>query len=114
MSDDIVYINVNEGLKRVMNNTKLFCNLLTKFKAYTHVNEIETSIAEGDIEKARVAAHTLKGLAANLSLAELYKQIAELEMHLKEGKKDTAQLVLVKEIHTQTLLEADKVIAQYA
>jgi len=114
MADDVVYINTSEGLKRVMNNSKLFCTLLSKFKNDTHLSAIETSVAEGDAEKAQAAAHTLKGLAANLSLIELYKQIAEFESLLKTGNINTALLETVKNTHAQTLLEVDKVIAQYA
>ena len=114
MADDVVYINTGEGLKRVMNNTKLFCTLLSKFKNDTNLEKIETAVGNADMESAKNSTHTLKGLAANLSLTELFKQLQELELQLKDGNFDTGQLELVKNIHAQTLIEVDKVIAQYA
>jgi HPt (histidine-containing phosphotransfer) domain-containing protein len=112
MADDVVYINVEEGTKRVMNNTKLYVKLLTKFKADTSVNEIEAALTAGDMEKAQVAAHTLKGLAANLSLMELFKQSLELETQIKAKAVNPDKLGVVKDTYTQTLTEIDKVITQ--
>ena len=114
MADEIVYINVQEGLSRVMNNAKLFSNLLNKFKNYTHINDIEAALAEGDMEKAKNSAHTLKGLAANLSLIELYKQVLELETQFKSDVINNEQLEAVRNAFTLTLVEVEKVIAQYA
>ena len=114
MAEDVIYINVEEGLKRVMNNAKLFSNLLIKFKNYTHLNDIETALEQGDMESAKNSAHTLKGLAANLSLIELFKQVLELETQLKNGVVDKELLAVVKKVFDQTFIEIDKVIAQNA
>jgi len=114
MSDNVIYINLDEGFKRVMNNTKLFSKLLLKFKDDIHLNEIEASFKDGNNDKAKDAAHTLKGLAANLSLTELYKQVMELEAQIKAGNNNADQLALVKDVYAKTLIEADEVIAKYA
>ena len=111
---DVVYINIEEGLKRVMNNTKLFSRLLSKFKNETVLNEIDTAFSQGDLETAKNATHTLKGLAANLSLIELFNQVLELELQLKAGSFNADQMALVKDVYTQTITEADKVIEKYA
>lgn len=111
---DVVYINVDEGAKRVMNNTKLFVKLLGKFKEDQSLAQIESALSAGDTEAARNASHTLKGLAANLSLTELYKQVAELEGQIKAGSMNNDQITLVKNVYDQTIIEMDKVIAQYA
>ena len=114
MADDIVYINVEEGSKRVMNNLKLFVKLLTKFKDDTNFNSIKAFLADGDTEKAQISAHTLKGLTANLSLTELYKQCVELEAQIKARSVNPQQIEKVETVYDQTLIEVDKVIAQYA
>jgi len=114
MADDIVYINVEEGSKRVMNNTKLYVKLLTKFKDDKTFGEIETALASGDMETARTAAHTYKGLTANLSLTELYKKSMELEAHIKDGTYKEEYLETVKAAHGITITEIDKVLIQYA
>jgi HPt (histidine-containing phosphotransfer) domain-containing protein len=113
MATDVVYINVGDALKRVMNNSKLLSNLLKKFKNNTNLSEIDAALAEGNLEKARNASHTLKGIAANLSLAELYEQIQKLESQFKDGIVDNTQLAVVNDVFTQTSAEVDKVIVQY-
>jgi len=113
MSDNIVYINVDEGISRVMNNAKLFSKLLGKFKNDLSLSEIEAAFAQGALDNAKNSAHTLKGLAANLSLIELFKQVLELETQIKGGTMNTEQLAVVKNVYTQTLTEADKVIEKY-
>jgi len=108
-----VYVNVEEGLKRVMNNSKLLAKLFKKFKDDKNLNDIEAAFAANDTAKAQVSAHTLKGLSANLSLTELYKQVLELETQIKAGTLNADQLQVVKTTYSQTLVEVDKVIAQY-
>ena len=112
MADNAVYIDFADGVKRVMNNTKLYTKLLTKFKNDTRLDDLESAIAAGDMEKARNAAHTIKGLAANLSLAELFKQSLALETQIKGGAADSAQLDTVKTAFAKTLQEIDKVITE--
>jgi len=114
MADDIVYINVEDGCKRVMNNLKLFVKLLSKFKEDKNFEGICAFLAEGDMEKAQISAHTLKGLTANLSLTELYKQCVELESQIKARSVNPQQIEKVKTVYEQTLAEVDKVIAQNA
>jgi len=112
MADNAVYIDFADGLKRVVNNTKLYVKLLAKFRNENKLDGLEAAIKAGDMEKARNAAHTLKGVAANLSLTELYKQSLALETQIKGGAADPAQLNTVKTVFTRTLQEIDKVIAE--
>ena len=112
MADEVVYVNFGEGVKRVMNNTKLYVKLLTKFKTDTNLDDLEAAIGAEDWEKAQAAAHTIKGLAANLSLAELQKQSLELEIQIKAKAVNPGQLEILNAAFAQTLQEVDKVIAQ--
>jgi HPt (histidine-containing phosphotransfer) domain-containing protein len=112
MADDVVYIDFADGIKRVMNNTKLYVKLLTKFKTDTKLDNLLTAITTGNMEKARGEAHTLKGLSANLSLTELNKQSLALETQIKAGAADPAQVNMVKSTFARTLQEIDKVIAE--
>jgi len=112
MADNTVYIDFADGVKRVMNNTKLYVKFLTKFKNETRLDDLEAAFAAKDMEKARNAAHTLKGLSANLSLMELNKQSLALETQIKAGTADPAQLDTVKTAFAQTLREIDKVISE--
>jgi HPt (histidine-containing phosphotransfer) domain-containing protein len=112
MADDAVYIDFDDGVKRVMNNTKLYVKLLTKFRNDTRLDDLEAAIAAGDMEKAKSAAHTIKGLAANLSLMELFKQSLALETQIKAGAADPVQLDTVKTAFAKTLQEIGKVITE--
>jgi HPt (histidine-containing phosphotransfer) domain-containing protein len=112
MADEVVYIDKEDGLKRVMNNSRLYVKLLAKFKTETNLDELTAALASGNMENARVQAHTIKGLAANLSLSELFKQILELETQIKAGSADAGQIEKVKTVFAETLKEVDKVIAQ--
>jgi len=114
MADEIVYVDINEGSKRVMNNIKLYVKLLGKFKADTNLADLEAALAAGDLPKAQNCAHTLKGLSANLSLIELFKQSLELETQIKAGAASPEQTAKVKDVYAKTMEEVDKVIAQNA
>lgn len=110
---DVIYINVGEGINRVMNNTKLYCNLLKKFKNNESLKEIDDALADENMEIAQNSAHTLKGLAANLSLTELRKQTSELELQLKAGDLKADQLAILKDVYNKTIIEIDRVLDQY-
>jgi HPt (histidine-containing phosphotransfer) domain-containing protein len=112
MADEVIYVNFDEGVKRVMNNTKLYVKLLTKFKTDTRLDDIETALAAGEMEKAQTAVHTVKGVAANLSLSELFKQSLELETQIKAKAVNPNQLETLKTVFSTTLQEVEKVIAQ--
>ena len=112
MADNLVYVDIAEGTKRVMNNTKLYVKLLTKFKDGTSLNELNSALSAGDMEKAQNEAHTLKGVAANLSLTELFKQCLELESQIKAKSVDPVQTDAVNTVFSATIAEVDKVIAE--
>ena len=111
MAENVVYVDFAEGVKRVMNNAKLYVKLLTKFKTDTNTDDLSAALAAGDLEKAQVLAHTIKGIAANLSLTELFKQVLELENQIKAKTVDPNQFETVKTVFGDTILEVDKVIA---
>ena len=112
MANDAAYVNVAEGSARVMSNMKLYVKLLTKFRTDNNLGDLEASIAAGDMAKAQNAAHTIKGVAANLALSELFKQCLELETQIKNGAVNPAQLETVKTVFAATLREIDKVTAE--
>jgi len=114
MADNKVYMDYAEGLKRMMNNAAFYAKMLTKFKANNTLNDIEANLNAGDMEKAQVACHTLKGTAGNLSLIELHLQSLELETQIKARSVKPEQFSILKETYNNTLPEIDKVIAQNA
>jgi HPt (histidine-containing phosphotransfer) domain-containing protein len=114
MAEEKVYINAEEGMKRVMNNGKLYARLLEKFKTDGSMANLEAQVSAGDMEKAQIAAHTLKGLAANLSLTELFERTRDLETQIKERALPEDALDVIRSVYAETLKKADEVIAIYA
>ena len=110
---DVVYINEEDGKKRVMNNSKLYAKLLTKFKADTNLTDLVTFAGVQDWEKAQAAAHTIKGIAANLSLTELFNQSLDLETQIKGKSLNPESLENLKTCYAETLIAVEKVIAKY-
>jgi HPt (histidine-containing phosphotransfer) domain-containing protein len=106
------FLDFEDGLKRVMNNKPFFIKMLGKFKDDPNIKKLEDAIAANDYEKAQIAAHTLKGLAGNLSLTELFKQSREIETQIKAKSVNPDQLGILKDVYTQTLAEVDKVITE--
>jgi len=111
---DIIYINEEEGKKRVMNNGKLYARLLTKFKTDTNLNDLVAFAGAQDWEKAQGAAHTIKGIAANLSLTELFNQSLDVETQLKGKSLKPESLELLKNCFTDTLIHVEEVILKNA
>ena len=111
---DIVYINEEEGKKRVMNNAKLYTKLLTKFKDGTNLDDLITFAEAQDWEKAQAAAHTIKGIAANLSLIELFNQSLGVETQIKGKSLKNESLENLKACFAETLVQVEKVIIQNA
>jgi HPt (histidine-containing phosphotransfer) domain-containing protein len=111
--NEVVYIDFDEGVKRVVNNTALYVKLLIKFKADINLEDIGTGLDAGDYEKARVSAHTIKGIAANLSLTELFEKIRDLEFQIQEKALRPGALDTVKTVYAETVKEIDGVIKKY-
>ena len=96
----------------MIQRAKIYVNLLTKFKNDTKLDDLEAALGSADLEQARSEAHKIKGIAANLSLTELYKQSLEFETQIKAGAVEPGKLETVKAVFTQTLQEIERVIAQ--
>ena len=113
MAEPIVYIDPADGLKRVMNNKGLYVKLLNKFKNESYLVNLSDSLSAEDFEKAQTAAHTIKGVAGNLSLVELQKQAQEIESHIKNKSVETSVLESFTICYQETLIEVTKVIEEY-
>lgn len=65
-------IDYDEGVARFVGHAEIYEKFLGKFLADPDYAMLETAMAEKDITAAFHAAHTLKGVAGNLSLNDLY------------------------------------------
>ena len=82
------YVDVKDGLNRIMKNKKIYARLLNSFAENPHVNELYEPLAQRDAVEAQKAAHTIKGVAANLSLPLVYEISAGMDARLKTGDAD--------------------------
>ncbi|MDR0326219.1 MAG: Hpt domain-containing protein [Oscillospiraceae bacterium] len=106
------YLDSGDALKRLGGNKMLLNTLLKKFLADGTEGKLKSAIAEGDQEGARAAAHTIKGLAGNLSLPALREAAAALEAALKAGQ-DTGDLPQrMYEISAKTAVVVNAVLAE--
>ncbi|MEW8492501.1 MAG: transporter substrate-binding domain-containing protein [Candidatus Thiodiazotropha taylori] len=74
-------IDLKEGVKRVGGNPEFYRRLLFGF-VNNHGNcieEIEGFLSRDDFDKARITAHTIKGVSANIGASEVHEQAAVLE-----------------------------------
>jgi len=111
---DIVYIDEEDGKKRVMNNTKLYAKLLGKFRDGTKLEPILTALEAGNYEEAKVLVHTMKGITSNLSIKDLNQKIVQLEAQVKAQSVDPQTIEAVKVSFAATLPEVERVIAENA
>ena len=89
-------LDINGAMTRLRNNKKLYAMLLKKFDGASMLEDLKNKLANGDSTAAEAQAHTIKGVAANLSLDDLYAKAEAVESALKNGK--TAAEINISEI----------------
>ena len=95
----------NEVLGRLGGIPALVEKFLSKFEADGSMAELEQKLAAGATEEAFRAAHTLKGLCANLGIQKLYEASSAVTELLRAGDLDGARLGLptLKKEYDRTL-----------
>ncbi|MDR0599769.1 MAG: Hpt domain-containing protein [Treponema sp.] len=112
--EDIVYIDQEDGKKRVMNNGKLYARLLTKFKTETRLDPVFEALDAGNWEEAQARVHAVKGITANLSIKALNQLVMELELQIKAKSVKPETIEAVKNCFAATLPKLEQVIEQNA
>ena len=84
---DLPGINLQQGLQRLGQNLELYRLILSEFRQeYAGAAaELQGFIDAGDRERAMRYAHTIKGMAGNLSAVVVADAALEIEMALKES-----------------------------
>ena len=88
------YIDVEDGLNRLMKNKKLYARLVKTFLSTASglMDEIDAAVASSDTSVALDRVHTLKGAAANLSYKRIQEDCIELELDLKGNGANAVSL----------------------
>ena len=71
-------IDYAEAMERFGGNEALFVRLASKYANDPHFDRLETAMASGDTAAAEREAHSLKGVAGNLSFVRLYDLAARI------------------------------------
>ena len=90
------YMNLDDAMGRLGNNKKLYAMLLKKFDGTAMLEDLKSKVAGGDVAGSQAQAHTIKGLAANLSLQDLREKAEAIELAIKNSGStdgvDTAEI----------------------
>ena len=70
--------NVEEGLSRCFNKEDFYIKLVSIALKDENVSKLDEALKAGDLSAAFEAAHALKGMLGNLSLAPLFAPVAEV------------------------------------
>ena len=104
-------VDVAAGLARLQGNEALYRRILHGFVVdqAQFVHDYRTAVQAGDWQKAKLHAHSLKGLAGTLGAVQLAQAAAELESVSHPDLQDTAEqqaALLAVERQLRPLLEA--------
>ena len=94
--------DANDVIRRLGGSAALVERFLARFPADTSFQELNEALNSGAPETAFRAAHTLKGVCANLSLQNLFQKASAVTELLRGGDLENARLAfpeLEKEYH---------------
>lgn len=104
-------IDYAEAMERFCGNESLFARIAVKYLDDPHVDALEAAMASGDAAAAEREAHSLKGVAGNLSFVRLYDLAARVTDALRANDIDSARTHL-RESHV-AVLEALKNLEEW-
>ena len=105
-------IAVEEGIKRVVNNKKLYIRLLTNFSGRKLVEQIVEAVEQNDYQEAVAKCHALRGTAANLAMHVLTSVSGDLEKQLAENN-DPGELIQKLQASLEEVeAEIEKILAE--
>ena len=88
-------VNVAAGLERTAGNKRLYRDLLAQFAARHEFtgNRIKEALESGDHNQAERLAHSLKGVAGNLGINQIFVLAGTLESAIRESHGATKSLI---------------------
>jgi HPt (histidine-containing phosphotransfer) domain-containing protein len=93
--DQLPGFDLEEGLRRVGGNQRLYLTLLKEFhENYADAHEIiQSGLAEGNWEAVATYLHRIKGVAGNLSAHRLFDAVREFESAVKDNRQQNFQML---------------------
>lgn len=100
-------IDISDGIKRFDGNIQLYEKFLYGFLIDPNYKLMMEAVDQGDTSSAFQAAHALKGIAGNLSLTELYKNIVPLvDLFRSNTMENASELLLPVKNSYSSILDA--------
>lgn len=81
-------VDATRAIERFCGNSELYLKFLNKFPDEKTFAELVKVVQEGDLKSAENAAHTLKGVAANLGLNCLATKCNDYILSIRAGAPD--------------------------
>lgn len=103
-------VNLDEALERFMGNEELLVRFLKKFTNDTSYQSLVKAMSEKNGKDAFEAAHALKGVCGNLSIARLFELVSKLTEFLRGGHAGEE----AEQCYLEVVAEYEKVIAELA
>ena len=94
-------VDIDDGLKRLNGNEKLYTRLLGTFVKSFNANLVSPDFDANDYTEAIEKAHSIKGTAGNLSLTPIYEAYSNILALLRTEKPEEARAALKEIIPVQ-------------
>lgn len=95
-SMSLIGMNLEEVLARFSGSRRLVERFVNKFPADKTYEELKQAMDEKDYEKIERAAHTLKGVCANLGFSSLQEKSAQMVMAVRQGRHDGLDMMFAQ------------------
>ncbi|PIP40119.1 MAG: histidine kinase [Desulfobacterales bacterium CG23_combo_of_CG06-09_8_20_14_all_51_8] len=91
--DHLPGFNLDEGLRRIGGNKRLYLTLLKEFhENYADADKIiKSGLADGNRDAVATYLHRIKGVAGNLSAHRLFDAVREFESAVKDNRQNDFQ-----------------------
>ena len=88
-------VDADSGLQRIAGNKRLYRDLLSQFvvRQQSIGNRIKEALETGDHNQAERLAHSLKGVAGNLGINQIFVLAGTLESAIRESPAGTKGLI---------------------
>ena len=98
-------VDVDEALDRFLDNEALLMRFLLRFPGDENFSRLREAMEQSDAAGAFEAAHTLKGVAGNLSMGELFRRTSARVEDLRAGDMASAEekMPALEEAYSRTL-----------
>ena len=93
-------IDVEDALLRFMSDEGLMMKFLLRFPEDKNFQKLKQAMEEQDTAQAYTAAHTLKGVAGNLAMTALFRQVSAITEDLR-AENLTAARSKMEELEAQ-------------